>query len=69
MIIEVPLIATKRGNLPELELQYETAWIHVPGDYIQFVERHLDKTGEVVRESVHVYKFEGLDGTALSPES
>lgn len=69
MIDDVPLIATKKGNLPELELKYETTWIHVLGDYIQFIERHLDDTGEVVRESAHVYKFEGLAGAALPSES
>jgi len=48
-----PLIWTSKGNLPISALTYQTAW-DVQPSYIKFVERYLDATGEVVKESAHV---------------
>ena len=49
-----PLIWTSKGNLPISALTYQTAW-DVQPSYIKFVERYLDATGEVVKESAHVF--------------
>jgi hypothetical protein len=62
-----PLIYTSKGNLPISSLTYETQWILDPG-YIQFVERHRDSTGEVVRESAHVYDLSGVAAAALAAQ-
>ncbi len=49
-----PLIFTSKGNVPVASLAYETAW-DVNPDYVKFVERYRDASGEVVKESAHVY--------------
>ena len=56
-----PLIYTVKGNLPVAALKLETEWDINP-EYIKFVERYRDETGEVVRESAHVYSFMGVTG-------
>ncbi|HET8687728.1 MAG TPA: hypothetical protein VFM18_13840 [Methanosarcina sp.] len=56
-----PLIYTIKGNLPQAELTYKTEW-DVNDAYIKFTERHYDSTGELVRESCHVYDKKGLSG-------
>ena len=56
-----PLIHTSKGNLPVASLRLDTAW-EITNSYIKFVERYLDETGEVVRESAHVYSFMGVAG-------
>lgn len=56
-----PLIWTSKGNLPISTLTYQTAW-DVQPSYIKFVERYLDATGEVVKESAHVYDRLGVSG-------
>lgn len=53
-----PLIYTTMGNVPVSSLVYETAWEDAP-DYIKFMERY-SLSGEVVRESAHVYAKRGL---------
>ena len=51
---EEPLIWTSKGNVPVSTLTYQTAW-DVKDEYIKFMERYLDASGEVVKESAHVY--------------
>lgn len=62
---EVPLIFTSKGNVPVDSLSYETAWEVTP-DYIKFVERHRDGSGEVVKESAHVYDLRGVMGAGIA---
>ncbi len=62
---EKPLIWTAKGNLPIEELTYQTAW-DVQENYIKFVERYLDASGEVVKESAHVYDKLGLSAKAMA---
>jgi hypothetical protein len=57
----VPLIYTSKGNLPIDSLSYQTRW-ELTDEYIKFVERYLDATGEVVRESAHVYSKQPVTG-------
>jgi hypothetical protein len=54
---ETPLIYTSKGNVPVSSLTYEPRWEHSPGNYLKFVEQYRDASGEVVKESAHVYKF------------
>ena len=51
---DTPLIHTTRGTVPLDTLTYQTAW-DVQPTHIQFVERYLDASGEVVKQSAHVY--------------
>lgn len=60
-----PLIWTTKGNLPISSLTYETAW-DVQETYIKFTERHRDASGEVVKESAHVYDKVGVSASALA---
>lgn len=60
---EEPLIYTTKGNVPAASLTYETAWV-VNDDFIKFIERHRDASGEVVKESAHVYDRKGVSGLA-----
>lgn len=64
---EKPMIWTAKGNLPIEDLTYQTAW-DVQDTYIKFVERYLDASGEVVKESAHVYDKVGFSarGAAAS---
>lgn len=48
------LIYTSKGNVLESSLTYQYEWDNQP-DYIKFVERYRDATGEIVKESAHVY--------------
>lgn len=57
----IPLIYTSKGNVPVESLILETEW-DVQESYIKFVERYRDSTGEVVKESAHVYSKLGLTG-------
>jgi hypothetical protein len=57
---DAPLIWTSRGNLPLSELTYQTAWEYVPNHYMKFMERYLAADGIVVKESAHVYSFQGV---------
>jgi len=63
---EVPMIYTSKGNVPASSLTYQTAWDHQPGHYIKFMERYLDASGEVVKESAHVYQFKGLSSDVVA---
>lgn len=56
-----PLIFTSKGNVPLSTLTLETEW-DLQETYIKFVERYRDSTGEVVKESAHVYSKIGLTG-------
>ena len=60
-----PLIWTTKGNVPIEDLTYQTAW-DVSDAYIKFVERYLDASGEVVKESAHVYDKVGISANALA---
>lgn len=60
-----PLIYTSKGNVPVSSLTYETEWT-VNDAFIQFVERHRDASGEVVKESAHVYDRVGISATAIA---
>lgn len=62
---EKPLIWTAKGNLPVEDLTYQTAW-DITDAYIKFVERYLDASGEVVKESAHVYDKKGLSAEAMA---
>lgn len=58
--MEAPLIYTTKGNVLESTLDYEHEWID-SDDCMKFVERHREKaTGEIVKESCHVYIKRGL---------
>ena len=59
--MDEPLIHTAKGNLPVSSLKLDTEWDINP-QYIKFVERYRDESGEVVRESAHVYSFAGITG-------
>jgi len=63
--METPLIWTAKGNVPIESLTYETAWDVTP-EYIKFVERHRDASGEVVKESAHVYDLRGVMGAGIA---
>ena len=60
-----PLIYTSKGNVPIASLAYETEWT-VNDDYIKFVERHRDASGEVVKESAHVYDRKGVFASGMA---
>ena len=62
-----PLVWTKNGNVPISTLTYQTGW-DVQPTYIKFCERYLDASGEVVKESAHVYDKVGVavEATATS---
>jgi hypothetical protein len=55
-----PLIYTTKGNVPESTLNYAHEWIDTP-DVMKFIERYTDKaSGEIVKESCHVYLKRGM---------
>ena len=58
-----PLIYTSKGNLPIADLSYEHKW-EVNEDYIKFTERYRTASGEVVKESAHVYILKPVTATA-----
>jgi hypothetical protein len=60
-----PLIYTSKGNVPIASLTYETAW-DVQDAYIKFVERYRDASGEVVKESAHVYDRQGVQAFGVA---
>lgn len=60
-----PLIWTKNGNMPIAGLTYQTAWdVQIP-HYIKFCERYLDASGDVVKESAHVYDCQGVSAAGV----
>ncbi len=64
-----PLIWTSRGNVPMALLRpVEVEWT-INDDYVKFVERYraID-TGEVVKESAHVYDRKGTFAAGLAAE-
>jgi hypothetical protein len=60
-VSEVPLIWTSKGNIPIDSLKLSVSW-EITGAYIKFVERYIDESGLVVRESAHVYSKVGIAG-------
>lgn len=54
------LIWTSKGNVPEDSLKFEAIWDIQPAAYIKLVERWTDSSGEVVKESAHVYSLVGV---------
>lgn len=57
---EAPRIYTKYGNLLQSELQYHHEWLVSP-DVISFREWYtLLSTGEIVKDSKHVYLPKGM---------
>ena len=54
-----PLIYTSKGNVPMDSLTYETVWDDQPA-YTKFIERYRDASGEVVKESAHIYSKHGV---------
>jgi hypothetical protein len=60
-----PVIYTSKGNVPISSLTYQTAW-DVQEGYIKFMERYLDSSGEVVKESAHVYDRKGVSADAIA---
>jgi hypothetical protein len=65
MNMDVPLVWTSKGNLPVDELQHEVEW-EVKDDYIKLSERYKLASGEIVKESAHVYSRMGVTGEAVS---
>jgi len=59
--METPLIYTSKGNLPIETLKVEAFWENTD-TYIKLIERYTDPTGEIVRESAHVFIKEGIAG-------
>ena len=62
---DIPLIYTKRGNLPIADLTLETEWV-IEDAFIKLVERYRAADDEVVRESAHVYSFAGVAGDGVA---
>lgn len=64
---QIPMIWTSKGNRPIAGLTLQPEWT-VNDDYIKFVERWRDESGEVVKESAHVYDRKGvhLDGAVAA---
>lgn len=60
-----PLIYTIKGNVPVSALTYSTEW-DVQEAYIKFTERYKDESGEVVKESAHVYDRKGTFAAGLA---
>lgn len=50
------MIWTSRGNVRIDSLTLSTHW-DVNDQYVKFGERYTDSTGEIVKESAHVYHF------------
>lgn len=62
--MDIPLIYTSKGNLPEADLQFDPIWEDTP-DYtkLRLVYRLGD---EVVKESAFVLSKRGLDSSAVA---
>lgn len=61
---DTPLIYTSRGNVPIDSVDIKVEWFIEP-DYIKVVEKGYDKTsGELIKESAHVYSKAGVMGSA-----
>jgi len=63
--LDEPLIWTIKGNMPLAQLRYETEWT-VTDEFIKFVEKHIDSSGEVVKQSSHVYDRVGVSARLFS---
>lgn len=61
--METPLIYTIKGNLPEADLEYSKKWEFI-GKAIKFTETYK-LNDEVVKESSHVFVWEGMDIATL----
>ena len=60
-----PLIWTTKGNLPIADLEQQVEW-DIQDTYIKLTERYIDQSGEVVKESAHVYDRLGISGQGLT---
>jgi len=59
-----PLIYTSKGNVPADTLDYHKEWLVTP-DIVKFREFYTDKaSGEVVKDSTHVYLPQGIGASA-----
>lgn len=59
-----PLVYTSKGNVPASTLDYHKEWTVQP-DFIKFREFYTDKaTGEIVKDSSHVYLPQGVSAAA-----
>ena len=62
--LDVPLIYTSKGNLPEADLQFEPIWEDTP-DYVKL--RLVYRLGdEVVKESAFVLSKRGLSTDSVA---
>ena len=62
--MDIPLIYTSKGNLPEADLRFEPVW-EVTDDYTKFVARYW-LGEEIVKESAFVLSKRGLDASGLA---
>jgi hypothetical protein len=61
---EVPLIYTSRGNVPLDSVDIKVEWFFEP-DYVKLVEKAFDKvSGELIKESAHIYSKSSVMGVA-----
>lgn len=60
-----PLIYTSKGNVPIASLKLSTQW-DITRDYVKLIERYTDASGEVVRESAHVFHYAGQSAEAVA---
>lgn len=61
-----PLVYTTLGNVPADSLEYHKEWLVQP-EVIKFREFYVDKaTGQIVKDSVHVYLPQGVTADALA---
>ena len=63
----IPLIFTSKGNVPIDSLRLETNW-DVQDAYIKFTERYRDESGEIVKESAHVYDRIGVCAVGVAAQ-
>lgn len=64
-LTETPLVYTTRGNLPQSELVFTTAWVDQP-DFTRLTETYTAADGEIVRQDVHVFSRKAFDPVGLS---
>lgn len=63
---ETPIVFTSKGNVPQDTLDYHHEWV-VNEDVIRFREFYTEKaTGEIVRDSTHIYLPKGAAAGAVA---
>jgi hypothetical protein len=61
---ETPLIYTTKGNVPLDSVELKVEWFFEP-EYVKLVEKAFDKaSGELIKESAHVYSKFSVVGAA-----